>query len=396
MSNDHQQYQKVTTTSSDTTTTTNNSITTTTTTTKEYRPCSPDLSAYGIPSHSQQQQQSLFHPNYQDQHSSSSNHGQSASFQQRHGSSAAVTCLPGAAGSSSGTGYPPAPATHRGSYDASPYFCPQGGFSQGGYFAGPGQGQQQQGLQRREAPGYGGVCSRTASDSGEHSSRVPGGGGGGGLTYSPSAISSGEGFARGERFPQNQQESRNQHQVPSQPQYQSHSQLGLAPDSVSAVQAPTFRLLSSSISQQPHHQQQQQQQQQHNMPPSRRKRGQTDDNDNNGDFDYTPESSTAGGGAPGVKTTRKWKSDSGHQAWTVGRAPGEAGPMLGIDIKTKFPVARIKRIMQADEDVGKVAQATPTAVCELQRSSVLFLVDHQLTSLFHSQGTGTLHDHDGD
>lgn len=36
----------------------------------------------------------------------------------------------------------------------------------------------------------------------------------------------------------------------------------------------------------------------------------------------------------------------------------------GIDVKTKFPVARIKRIMQADEDVGKVAQVTPTAVCE--------------------------------
>ena len=36
----------------------------------------------------------------------------------------------------------------------------------------------------------------------------------------------------------------------------------------------------------------------------------------------------------------------------------------GIDVKTKFPVARIKRIMQADEDVGKVAQVTPTAVCK--------------------------------
>lgn len=34
----------------------------------------------------------------------------------------------------------------------------------------------------------------------------------------------------------------------------------------------------------------------------------------------------------------------------------------GIEVKTKFPVARIKRIMQADEDVGKVAQVTPTAV----------------------------------
>jgi Dr1-associated corepressor len=35
-----------------------------------------------------------------------------------------------------------------------------------------------------------------------------------------------------------------------------------------------------------------------------------------------------------------------------------------IEVKTKFPVARIKRIMQADEDVGKVAQVTPVAVCK--------------------------------
>jgi hypothetical protein len=35
----------------------------------------------------------------------------------------------------------------------------------------------------------------------------------------------------------------------------------------------------------------------------------------------------------------------------------------GIEVRTKFPVARIKRIMQADEDVGKVAQVTPVAVC---------------------------------
>jgi len=31
--------------------------------------------------------------------------------------------------------------------------------------------------------------------------------------------------------------------------------------------------------------------------------------------------------------------------------------------KSRFPVARIKKIMQADEDVGKVAQVTPVAVC---------------------------------
>lgn len=31
-------------------------------------------------------------------------------------------------------------------------------------------------------------------------------------------------------------------------------------------------------------------------------------------------------------------------------------------VRTKFPTARIKRIMQADEEVGKVAQQTPIAV----------------------------------
>lgn len=41
----------------------------------------------------------------------------------------------------------------------------------------------------------------------------------------------------------------------------------------------------------------------------------------------------------------------------------QARPGAGIEVKTKFPVARIKRIMQADEDVGKVAQVTPVAVC---------------------------------
>lgn len=42
-------------------------------------------------------------------------------------------------------------------------------------------------------------------------------------------------------------------------------------------------------------------------------------------------------------------------------------PWDGVDVRTKFPVARIKRIMQADEEVGKVAQVTPIAVCTLHR-----------------------------
>lgn len=36
----------------------------------------------------------------------------------------------------------------------------------------------------------------------------------------------------------------------------------------------------------------------------------------------------------------------------------------GVEVKTKFPTARIKRIMQADEDVGKVAQVTPVVMGE--------------------------------
>jgi hypothetical protein len=55
-----------------------------------------------------------------------------------------------------------------------------------------------------------------------------------------------------------------------------------------------------------------------------------------------PKSETANGGAP---PTPMKKMDTG-----------------GIEVKTKFPTARIKRIMQADEDVGKVAQVTPVVM----------------------------------
>ncbi|RVX72698.1 hypothetical protein B0A52_04096 [Exophiala mesophila] len=54
--------------------------------------------------------------------------------------------------------------------------------------------------------------------------------------------------------------------------------------------------------------------------------------------------------------------------------PAPMDPTLGIDVRTKFPVARIKRIMQADEDVGKVAQATPTAVSKALELFMIALV----------------------
>jgi hypothetical protein len=59
------------------------------------------------------------------------------------------------------------------------------------------------------------------------------------------------------------------------------------------------------------------------------------------------------------KKVKTEASDLGNGG--INNAPGVAE---GIEVKTKFPVARIKRIMQADEDVGKVAQVTPVAVCK--------------------------------
>ncbi|KAJ5988131.1 transcriptional regulator family: Histone-like TF [Penicillium waksmanii] len=54
--------------------------------------------------------------------------------------------------------------------------------------------------------------------------------------------------------------------------------------------------------------------------------------------------------------------------------PPHAPPAAPIEVKTKFPVARIKRIMQADEDVGKVAQVTPIAVSKALELFMISLV----------------------
>jgi len=72
---------------------------------------------------------------------------------------------------------------------------------------------------------------------------------------------------------------------------------------------------------------------------------------NDEDDDWAPQQAPRGGGRKGKK--QKIEDDCGKPA---------PGVEEGIEVKTKFPVARIKRIMQADEDVGKVAQVTPTAV----------------------------------
>lgn len=61
-------------------------------------------------------------------------------------------------------------------------------------------------------------------------------------------------------------------------------------------------------------------------------------------------------------------------------------PTLGVTLKTSFPVARIKRIMQADEDVGKVAQVTPQVV---SRALELFMI--RLISASAVQARGGSH-----
>ena len=87
---------------------------------------------------------------------------------------------------------------------------------------------------------------------------------------------------------------------------------------------------------------------------------------------------------PAMKQGRKPKKQKLEEDICDKPAPGIEE---GIEVRTKFPVARIKRIMQADEDVGKVSQVTPTAVCKYNlTSSTLTFTDAQ-----NSQSTRTLH-----
>jgi Dr1-associated corepressor len=80
------------------------------------------------------------------------------------------------------------------------------------------------------------------------------------------------------------------------------------------------------------------------------------------DEEYVPETK-----ARSRKAAGKRKSQAEAIAAQQALAPLQGEPRVKkerIDVKTKFPVARIKRIMQADEDVGKVAQVTPVIVCK--------------------------------
>jgi hypothetical protein len=70
---------------------------------------------------------------------------------------------------------------------------------------------------------------------------------------------------------------------------------------------------------------------------------------------------TRGRRKPAATPTKPDDADDGS---TSPSTSASANAPRSVNIKTKFPVARIKRIMQADEDVGKVAQvSTPQSFC---------------------------------
>ncbi|KAJ4337805.1 hypothetical protein N0V87_004358 [Didymella glomerata] len=64
-----------------------------------------------------------------------------------------------------------------------------------------------------------------------------------------------------------------------------------------------------------------------------------------------------------------------------------------IIIKNHFPVARIKRIMQADDDVGKVAQVTPVVVSKALELFMISLVTKAATEAKqrNSKRVGAVH-----
>ena len=105
-----------------------------------------------------------------------------------------------------------------------------------------------------------------------------------------------------------------------------------------------------------------------------------------GDDDYVPESATGKGGGGAGRKSKKMKAE---EEYCAKPAPGVEE---GIEVKTKFPVARIKRIMQADEDVGKVAQVTPTAVCKSPSPRPSYLPSRVRANVCNSKSAGTLHD----
>ncbi|KAI5357154.1 Putative transcription factor CBF/NF-Y/archaeal histone domain, histone-fold [Septoria linicola] len=119
------------------------------------------------------------------------------------------------------------------------------------------------------------------------------------------------------------------------------------------------------------------------MPASTRRKQVNYAEQNDDEDDFMPD-------APVAKKSRRVKQEqsndfqNGESEAIPPPAPvkseSNGDPTLGCQLKTSFPVARIKRIMQADEDIGKVAQVTPTVVSralELFMTKLISAAAHQ-------------------
>jgi hypothetical protein len=192
--------------------------------------------------------------------------------------------------------------------------------------------------------------------------------------------------------------------------FASHYTLG-APTSIPQLPEPAYQ---QQMQQQAYHQQQQQQQQQQYIPPgmmagqqqyqpfpqqqqSHYQQPQFFKNEDN-DPDYNPHAAPA---ATPNKRSRRTKQEPSYnmpgnsgfdaQSSYAMNRPGMPAvkseplpdPTLGCQLRTTFPVARIKRLMQADEDIGKVAQVTPTVV---SRALELFMIKLISASAMQARG----------
>lgn len=100
--------------------------------------------------------------------------------------------------------------------------------------------------------------------------------------------------------------------------------------------------------------------------------------------------------APARKSTRvkhedkDYKEESDEAEISASDAPEQAVSQDSIltsfdRIKTHFPAARIKKIMQSDEDIGKVAQATPVVV---GRALEIFMANLVEAAILETKGAG--------
>ena len=95
--------------------------------------------------------------------------------------------------------------------------------------------------------------------------------------------------------------------------------------------------------------------------------------------EYMPDAAPTTSSRPRGRPPRSLapQSSNGYSSNQSVSAPAQpvkhesSDPTLGVNLKTSFPVARIKRIMQNDEEIGKVAQVTPHVV---SRALELFMI----------------------